>query len=63
MQRQNSVRDSSFKKVIHKDTMYACSYNMNVVFVLNLAEKLNLEMMWKSTKSSQKSFIINIFIH
>ena len=43
--------------------MYVCSYNMNVIFVLNMAGKLNLEMVRKSTKSSQKSFITNIFIH
>ena len=33
--------------------MYVYSYNMNIEFVLNMAEKLNLEMVWESKKSSQ----------
>ena len=36
----------------------ASSYNMNVICVLNMAGKLNLEMMRKSTKSCQKSFLL-----
>ena len=64
-QRQNSVCNSSFEKVIHKDRNNVCkySYNMNVICVLNMAGKLNLEMMRKSTKSCQNSFFTNTFIY
>ena len=34
------------------EILYASSYNMNVICALNMARKLNSEMMRKSTKSS-----------
>ena len=38
--------------------MYATSYNMNVICVLNMPGKLNLEIMRKSTKFCQNHLLV-----